>query len=514
MNLKQENESGGKKITLLLAALAQHAVVRPTAPAVISANGQLTWNQLSQRVDRIALALVNKGLRRGQRCVILAKNTIEHIVLTFSIARAGGVTTPMSLLLNSETLAHLISDAKPQMVFFDKAGQHCLGEQRVTGCDYIGIDDEKEFADFLGAAVGKLPPMPTEDEHFSIIYSSGTTGIPKGIVHTYGARSSYGKIFSLEYGIKQDSVVLLTTALYSNASWMLLLPAIFSGATLIVVDKYHADEFSNIVRKHSVTHTFLVPTQIADMFEILQQQGSDGFPDVIISAGSMLDKKYKQYFIDNENTKLFELYGNTEGVATILRPWQLSSGVDSVGDAIMTGEIGIVDEDDKLVEAGGIGEIVGRNSLMSSGYFHRDDLNSELFWQDENGKQFVRSGDLGEINEKGLLLLRGRKKDMIVSGGINVYPIDIENILLKHPDVTDVAVVGKKHPRWGETPHAFIILKSQSNTSKETLLVWVNQTLNKHQRLDGIDFIDEFSRNALGKVVKSELENLLVERDL
>lgn len=504
---KQNNLSNQN---LLFSTIAQHTAAAPDKIALVTAERSITRRQLTQKLEQVASALAERGLKRGEPCAIVAGNTIEHVLVMLGIARAGGVVAPMSLLLKGETLARLTEDARPRFIFTDQAGRECLDDRRPGAVEEVMLDNQSSFSRFLRTA-SVLPPMPNPNDRFSIIYSSGTTGVPKGIVHTHNARSLYGKVFAEEYGIGRDSVTLLTTALYSNASWMLLLPTLFAGATLVMPGKYRAENFGADVEKYRVTHAFLVPTQIDDLLALQSNEGGQVLPPVVISAGSHLLPALKQRILAQGDTRLFELYGNTEGAATLLRPGQMAQGLESVGSAISTGEIAILNDDEQLAEPGCEGEIIGRSPLMSEGYFRRDDLNAELFWRDSQGRLFVRTGDIGEINREGLLFLRGRKKDMLVSGGINVYPIDIETVLLSHPGISEAAVVGKAHPRWGETPHAFVVAAGAAQSDADKFKAWANQQLDKHQRLDGVTLIAALPRNALGKVVKDELQQRLAQ---
>ena len=515
MNLPgNKRESQYTHLHALFYALDGHASTRAHTAAVVTPSASLTWLQLQQNVKRIASALLAHGIKRGERCVIIAENTVEHYQLILGIARAGAVVVPMSLMLNADTLATLLADANARFVFTDQAGRGCLGSDFVYECEHIAIDNTAEFTRFLQGATDKLPPLPDVDSVFSIIYSSGTTGVPKGIVHTHSARLYYAVVFALEYGINQSSVILLTTALYSNASWMMLLPALFSGATFVMSGKYQRNTFGDTVKQYQATHALLVPTQIIDLLGDPNSNEAVTLPQVVVSAGSYLEPRFKQAINNNSDCSLFELYGNTEGVATLLRPWQVSDAPDSVGTAITTGEIAILGDDNQRLAAGQCGEIIGRSPLMSAGYFKRSDLNDELFWRDDNGRWFVRSGDLGEFNQQGMLILRGRKKDMIVSGAINVYPVDIESVLLQHIQITAAAVVAIPHPRWGETPYAFITVTPNADQDCSQLLHWTNARLNKHQRLFGLSIVDELPRNALGKVVKGQLQQQYLQEQL
>jgi acyl-CoA synthetase (AMP-forming)/AMP-acid ligase II len=204
--------------------------------------------------------------------------------------------------------------------------------------------------------------------------------------------------------------------------------------------------------------------------------------------------------------RLYELWGLTEGVATIMNPEDMRTRPQSVGRPMLGCDIRIVDPQGQDVTGTSVGEIVGRSAAMMSGYWNRPDANEDIVWNAADGTAFIRTGDIGEFDADGFMTLRGRIKDMIVSGGLNVYPIDIEMELLKHPAVMDASVAGIIDDKWGETPIAFVRLHPQARISHEALIEWANARLSKHQRLSEMHVMDrDFPRNTMGKVVKSEL---------
>ena len=203
---------------------------------------------------------------------------------------------------------------------------------------------------------------------------------------------------------------------------------------------------------------------------------------------------------------LYELWGLTEGVATIISPDELQVRPRSVGRPILGSDFRIIDLDGQDITFQGVGEIVGYSGALMSGYWNRPDANEEIQWLDSDGRQFIRTGDIGEFDTDGFLTLRGRAKDMIISGGLNVFPVDIELTLLTHSDVIDVAVVGVPHDKWGETPVAFVVLRPDSSLDKDSLRSWVNDILAKYQRVGDVVVADgELERNVMGKILKDKL---------
>jgi acyl-CoA synthetase (AMP-forming)/AMP-acid ligase II len=205
-----------------------------------------------------------------------------------------------------------------------------------------------------------------------------------------------------------------------------------------------------------------------------------------------------------------ELYGLTEGIGTTLRPEDMLAKPDSVGTPIGATDIRILTDDDRIAPAGEIGEIVGYGAGLMIGYHNRPAATEEAIWRDERGRTFLRTGDIGRFDEDGFLYILDRKKDMIVSGGVNVFAIDIEQVLHAHPQVADVAVVGAPHAKWVEAPVAVVIPAAGAAPDPETLRAWANQRLAKHQQIDRVVLrTDDFPRNALGKVLKRELRAAL-----
>jgi long-chain acyl-CoA synthetase len=213
-----------------------------------------------------------------------------------------------------------------------------------------------------------------------------------------------------------------------------------------------------------------------------------------------LTKKTKVDILNNFKAELFEIYGVTEGIGTILHPHDQLRKLGSVGKAIPGSAIRLVDDKMQDVPTGEVGEICGMSDLMMQGYYKRPDLNAETIIDG-----WLRTGDLGKFDEEGYLYLVDRKKDMIISGGVNVYPKDMEEVIMAHPAVQEVAVFGIPSPKWGETPLAAIIPKAGQDLTEAEMLAWINQRVNKFQKISRIVFMKDFPRNPAGKILKREM---------
>ncbi len=250
----------------------------------------------------------------------------------------------------------------------------------------------------------------------------------------------------------------------------------------------------------------MVPTQYIVTMDVAEFDHFDlSSLKTLLSAGAPLRADTKAHMLRRFGGGVYELYGLTEGIATRLRPEEMESKLSSVGTTIFGGDIRIIDEAGRELPRGEAGEIVGYSSALMRGYYKRPEETSAAVWKDEAGRAYLRTGDVGKLDDDGFLYILDRKKDMILSGGVNVFPKDIEETVARHPEVADVAVIGVPHDKWGETPLALIIRRPGSSLTAEELTQWANGRLAKHQRLSGVEFRDELPRNALGKVLKKDL---------
>jgi acyl-CoA synthetase (AMP-forming)/AMP-acid ligase II len=402
-----------------------------------------------------------------------------------SVLFAGEATRPLA----DEALAHLGDGAERLLLVDGEAG---AGWQSLAGW----LD---------GADEGEPPVRYDLGDDFNIIYSSGTTGTPKGIVQTHRARQHWSYSNALELRMDHASVALATTSLYSNGTWFMLLPPLFVGATVVVMDGFSPEAFLDLVARERVTHTFMVPTQYIGVLESAALPGADlSSLRYMLSAGSPLRQDTKEAILEHLGPGLFELYGFSEGFATICRPEQQHKR-GSVGTPVIGFDLRIVDDEGRELPANEPGEIVGYGGGLMKHYHNRPAETEAAIWRDERGRTFLRSGDIGKVDEDGFLYILDRKKDMIISGGFNVFPKDIEEVVGAHPAVSDVTVIGIPDPKWGETPLALVIPVAGSEADPDALLAWANERLAKAQRLKAVELREDFPRNALGKVIKREL---------
>lgn len=492
---------------------ATYARFQPDKTALVCGTRRQTWRELNRDLNRVANRLLEAGIARGDKVAVLMTNSLEMVHAMLGVVKAGACVVPVSTLLTPEQVATLLEDSGASGLLASVATRP-LAEAALVRCSGVRADLRvlaggaaegwQEWSAWLANAGDGEPPVryAMEDE-FNIIYSSGTTGLPKGIVQTHRARQHWSWSNAIEMRFDNRAVALATTSLYSNGTWFMLLPPLFTGSTVVVMESFTPDGFFDLVARERVTHTFMVPTQYIALLESPALERADlSSLKVMISAGSPLRDDTKRKVLERLGPGLFELYGFSEGFATIIKPEDVARKPGSVGKPVVGFDLRILDDEGRELGPGEAGEIAGYGGGLMREYYRKPQETEAGIWRDARGRTFFRSGDIGKVDEEGFLYILDRKKDMILSGGFNVFPKDIESVLAEHPDVLDVTVIGVPHPRWGEAPLALVIPRAGRNIDCEALREWANARLAKTQRLVAVETRSEFPRNALGKVMK------------
>ena len=490
------------------AILSGWAALNPDAPALSDDSGTITWGEMDAKLDRIAAALQRGGLQPGQAVAILGATGIAYALVYLAAIRAGGCAAPLTTSATPSQLAAMMADSGAMHLFIDAAKAAELADHPLPDLKRIMLED----LDAWMAPTGVKPAhrTPSESDPFNIIYSSGTTGTPKGIVHSHVMRwrqaaGGFKAIYSPE------SHSLLSTPLYSNTTLAVFLPTMVWGGHARLMGKFDAARWLAHAEAGRITHTMLVPVQYQRLLRHTDFDRRDlSAMQLKFCTSAPFSAELKEEAVRRFPGGLIEIYGMTEGgVVCMLFAHKFPDKLHTVGQPVAGHELIVLGEDDQPLPPGEKGVLCGRSPTMMSGYRNQPDKTREMEWRDHEGNLWLKTGDIGVVDADGFVAIVGRAKDLIISGGFNIYPADLEEALCAEPGVAEAAVVGVPSEQWGETPVGFVVAQPGVTLDVDATLASCNAKLGKTQRVSALHLIEEMPRSHIGKLLKSELRERL-----
>jgi acyl-CoA synthetase (AMP-forming)/AMP-acid ligase II len=494
--------------------LPRHARYRGNHPALVTGGETLSYRALNAYVNRLANMLLAAGLQKGDKFATVLGNGLPLMAAYWAAAKTGLVIVPMSPLLQESGLATLLRDSDSCLVIGDppfapmfdriRGNLPLIAADRWILTGSLAVAGYRSYDALIAAASEANPPDAAivDADPFNIMYSSGTTGLPKGIVHNHYVRAMYCTLFAQAWRMTPESVVLHAGSIVFNGAMVDLMPWMFVGGTYVLHESFSAERVIEDIERWRVTHIVLVPSQITAILDSPAYRPERlASLEMLHNLGAPLHVRFKERINTDLPGRFYELYGLTEGFMTILDKHDAIRKLGSVGCPSPFMEIRILREDGSECAPGETGEICGRSPCLMPGYYKRPDLTAQAIIDG-----WLHTGDAGYLDDEGYLYLVDRIKDMIVCGGVNVYPRDIEDVMMRHPAVREVAVFGVPDDKWGELPVAAVAKRADAPLDKAELIAWTNaRVAAKFQRITDVVIYDDFPRNVAGKTLKREM---------
>ncbi len=489
--------------------LERSAMFFPDRPALSSERGELTYAALDDRASRVASALLNLGLKGGDHVAICATNTPDWIVFYFGVLKAGGVAVTLSNLLTAEELALFVNHARPRYAFTDRTTDFqafkSSGLQKI-----IGPDGDLELERMIGTAPGKQRAVATlRTDVAAVLYTGGTTGTPKGVMLTHENinLSAHNVAFS-ERSTEADRAVCFLPLNHVFGQMHIMNATILSAGCLEILPSFNLDQIIEILSRNKATKLFSVPTVYARLLALPDLPKKLGRVRYCFSAAASLPAEIVRRWRDATGLTIAEGYGMTESASAVTYNHYYQHVVGSVGETVPGVEVEIRDLEGNTLPCGQEGEICVKGHNIMKGYLNNPTDTEAAFWKDG----WFRSGDIGVLDEKGYLFIVDRLKDMIITGGENVYPREVEEALYAMDGVEECAVVGIPDKEWGERVVAVIIPRGDIVISIQDAKAFLKARLSSFKIPKEYFLVKEMPKSAAGKVLKRELTKSLINK--
>jgi fatty-acyl-CoA synthase len=498
-------------------AIMWHAQMTPDKECVVDGDRRLTWRDFDQEVNKLGHALAARG-GAGGRVACMLGNGVEYLITQQALARIGGTAVQIGYRSKPAEIAFILTNAEPQaavvgaayLPVFAEAMQQAGQHPRVI---VVGAGEPTRLADRWEDATagqdGSAPPRALGDTGGGVIvYTSGTTGKPKGAARNW-KQTGLDSVADLmvRVGMHTDDRHLVACPLYHSAAPAFVAMMMSLGATCVLLDHFEPEAALAMIARERITSTMMVPTMLhrmAGLPEDVRKKYDTSTLRWVMSGAAPLPTETARQFQDRFGPLLWNFYGATEtGTVTLAGPRDHLTRPGTVGRALRGNQVRLLDDDGHEVPLGGVGEVYVRNSMLIAGYHRNQDATSKSI---RDG--YFSVGDLGRRDADGYLYMESRKHDMVISGGVNIYPREIEDHLHTHPSIQDVAVVGVPDPEWGESLRAFVVLRPGASMTETEVSDWCRSHLADYKRPRQVVFIAELPRNPTGKILKRELREL------
>ncbi len=497
--------------------LARWARKKPNTEALLFREKRMTFGEFNERVNRLASSFLDMGIKKGEKIAVLSMNCLEVVESYIAAFKVGAVVVPINFRLVGPEIKYQVNHSDTKVFMYDCMFQETLDKitddlPQVQHYISWGINGSGKSTDYETLLTKGLPEEPGifvhDDDPAFILYTSGTTGKPKGAVVTQKNVMMEVINFTLEAELRKSDRAVFAAPLFHVAGILQFLIVLFLGGFSVIMDQFDPEKMLKIIEKEKITAAQLLPVMMIAMLEVptLSNYNTSTLR-VALSGAAVLPVEVLEKILKVFPSLIgaYNIFGMTETTAAVvmLHPEDAFRKKGSVGQRMINSEARIVDYDDKDVSVGEVGEIIYKGPTVLKEYYKNPEGTAEAM----KGGWF-HSGDLVREDEDGFIYVVDRKKDMIISGGENIYPAEIEEILFTHPKILEAAVIGMPDPKWGESVKAVIVIKKGENLTQEEVVDHCKRYLASYKKPKAVEFLDELPRNAVGKVLKIELRKL------
>ncbi len=484
--------------------LQQRAFLTPERIALVTEDETVSFSELQQRTKEMVARLSCLGVQRGEHIAVYAKSSVEMVEMIHALSYLGAVGVMLNTRLTIEELVFQVTDSSCAYILGEDSFKDTLKEiGKLTETRSLSFE---ELKDYEAASVSMLEEV-IMDAPYTILYTSGTTGSPKGVVLSYSNHWWSAVSSALNLGITEKDQWLAALPLFHVGGLSILMKSVIYGMPVHLHTSFDTEAVHDAIMNKGVTTVSVVSVMLDNLLDRL---GSDRYPTnfrgMLLGGGpaseALLHKAKKK------SVPVFQTYGMTETASQIvtLSPDYALDKIGSAGKPLFPAQLSI-ELDGKPTHAREVGEIVVKGPMVTTGYYKRPETNEETIQQG-----WLRTGDLGYKDEDGFLYVVDRRKDLIISGGENIYPAEIEGVLSELPQVKELGVVGKEDEKWGSVPVAFIVVREGMGLTREDIVAFQKERLASYKQPKEIYFVDHLPRNATNKLLRRELANWLKQR--